>query len=82
VLTRLGMKVNYAAVDWVRVVARRAQKSPVSGSWNVYLTSHPGVDCASPATGKAVSRNPLPALVLLRPRARAPHLPPSRAAGA
>jgi peptide/nickel transport system substrate-binding protein len=35
-LTRLGMKVDYAAVDWGTVVARRAQKSPPGqGGWQI-----------------------------------------------
>ena len=53
-LTRLGMKVDYAAVDWGTVRARRAQKP---GSWHLYVTGHPGVDCANPATNKAVRAN-------------------------
>ena len=51
-LTRLGMKIDYAAVDWGTVVARRAQKSrpiraagrcttPICSVWNVlYATNH------------------------------------------
>jgi peptide/nickel transport system substrate-binding protein len=45
-LTRLGMKVDYAAVDWGTVIARRAQKSPpAQGGWHIYHTSVYGVDC-------------------------------------
>jgi peptide/nickel transport system substrate-binding protein len=48
-LTRLGMKVDYAAVDWGTVVARRAQKSPPSqGGWHIYHTGVYGVDCVDP----------------------------------
>ncbi len=56
-LTRLGMKVDYAAVDWGTVVARRTQKSPGPGSWHASITGHAGVDCANPATNKAVRAN-------------------------
>src|ERR1700681_1503463 len=35
--TRLGVKVDYAAVDWGTVVARRAQKNePGQGGWQMY----------------------------------------------
>jgi peptide/nickel transport system substrate-binding protein len=45
-LARLGMKVDYAAVDWGTVIARRAQKSPpAQGGWHIYHTSVYGVDC-------------------------------------
>src|SRR5262249_47888675 len=48
-LTRLGMKVDYAAVDWGTVVARRAQKSPPGqGGWHLFHTVTYGVDCANP----------------------------------
>ncbi len=51
-LTRLGMKVDYAALDWGTVVARRAQKAPPGqGGWHVYHTSLAGVDCVD-ATNK------------------------------
>ena len=36
-LKRLGMKVDYAAVDWGTVVARRAQKTPPGqGGWQMF----------------------------------------------
>ena len=56
-LTRLGMTVDYAAVDWGTVVARRTRKSPGPGSWHMYLTSPFGVDGASPATHKLIRAN-------------------------
>jgi hypothetical protein len=52
-LNRLGMKVDFVATDWGTVVARRAQRS----GWHAYLTGHPGVDCANPATNKAARAN-------------------------
>jgi peptide/nickel transport system substrate-binding protein len=48
-LMRLGMKVDYVAVDWGTVVARRAQKSPPSqGGWHISHTSTDGVNCVDP----------------------------------
>jgi peptide/nickel transport system substrate-binding protein len=44
-LKRLGMKVDFAAVDWGTVVARRAQ-----GGWHMYHTSSAGVDCIDPTS--------------------------------
>ncbi len=56
-LKRLGMNVDFVATDWGTAIARRTQKSAGQGSWNMYLTWHPGVDCAIPATNKAVRAN-------------------------
>jgi peptide/nickel transport system substrate-binding protein len=48
-LKRLGMNVDFAAVDWGTVVARRAQKKPPSqGGWHIFHTTIYGVDCAAP----------------------------------
>jgi peptide/nickel transport system substrate-binding protein len=48
-LKRLGMKVDFAAVDWGTVVARRAQKSlPAQGGWHMYHTAYYGADCVDP----------------------------------
>ena len=48
-LKRLDMTVDFAAVDWGTVVARRAQKKPpATGGWHMYHTSVYGVDCVSP----------------------------------
>jgi peptide/nickel transport system substrate-binding protein len=44
--------VDYAAIDWGTVVARRTQKAPPGqGGWHVYHTSLAGVDCVD-ATNK------------------------------
>jgi peptide/nickel transport system substrate-binding protein len=49
-LKRLGMKVDYAAVDWGTVVARRAQKSPPGqGGWQMFHTDFQGAECTNPA---------------------------------
>jgi len=56
-LTRLGVKVDYAAVDWGTVVARRAQKSPPGqGGWQIFHTFLYGVDCVDP-TMKIIRAN-------------------------
>jgi peptide/nickel transport system substrate-binding protein len=48
-LKRLDMKVDFAAVDFGTVGARRAQKSPPrQGGWNMFPTAYFGVDCADP----------------------------------
>jgi peptide/nickel transport system substrate-binding protein len=53
-LKSLGINVDLVAADWGTVVARRAQKP---GRWHMYPTWHGGVDCANPATHKAVRAN-------------------------
>jgi peptide/nickel transport system substrate-binding protein len=48
-LKRMGVNVDFAAVDWGTVVARRAQKKPPNqGGWHLYHTAFYGVDCAAP----------------------------------
>jgi peptide/nickel transport system substrate-binding protein len=48
-LKRVGVNVDFAAVDWGTVVARRAQKNPPNqGGWHLYHTAFYGVDCAAP----------------------------------
>ena len=50
-LAKLGMKVDYAAVDWGTVVARRAQKTPPGqGGWQIFHTYFYGVDCIDPTS--------------------------------
>ena len=49
-LTRIGMKVDFAAVDWGTLMARRAQKAPpAQGGWNIYQASLLGEDCLDPS---------------------------------
>jgi peptide/nickel transport system substrate-binding protein len=48
-LQTLGVNVDYAAVDWGTVAARRPQKKPPEqGGWHMYHTSPSGVDMATP----------------------------------
>jgi peptide/nickel transport system substrate-binding protein len=56
-LKRLDMNVDFAAVDWGTVVARRAQKSPPGkGGWQIYHTSYAGVESVDP-THKTIRAN-------------------------
>ncbi len=49
VLQRLGMNVDFAAVDLGTMFARRTQKSPPGqGGWQMYVTANTGVDFADP----------------------------------
>jgi peptide/nickel transport system substrate-binding protein len=49
-LKRLDMKVDFAAVDWGTVIARRQQKSsPAQGGWHIFPTGFYGTDCIDPA---------------------------------
>jgi peptide/nickel transport system substrate-binding protein len=51
-LKRLDVNVDFAAVDWGTVVARRPQKKPPrDGGWHIYITSPYGVDFAAPISG-------------------------------
>jgi peptide/nickel transport system substrate-binding protein len=46
VLRRLGVTVDYAAVDWGTLNARRVQKSPPGqGGWQMLLSGVTGLDC-------------------------------------
>jgi peptide/nickel transport system substrate-binding protein len=49
-LGRLGMNVDYVAVDWGTVGTLRAKKDPPGkGGWNIFHTWHAGADCVNPA---------------------------------
>ncbi len=49
-LGKIGMKVDYQALDWATVGARRAKKDPPgAGGWNIFHTWHAGADCINPA---------------------------------
>ena len=47
---KIGINVDYQALDWGTVGARRAKKeAPSEGGWNVFHTWHAGADCVNPA---------------------------------
>jgi len=49
-LKRIGMNVQYQALDWGTVGQRRAKKDPpAAGGWNIFHTWHAGADCVNPA---------------------------------
>lgn len=55
-LGRIGMNVDYQALDWGTVGSRRTSKKPISeGGWNIFFSWHSGVDCINPAPYKGVS---------------------------
>jgi peptide/nickel transport system substrate-binding protein len=57
-LKRLGMNVDFAAIDWGTVGARRAQKSPPGqGGWQMFHTWHAGADTINPAPYHAIRGN-------------------------
>jgi peptide/nickel transport system substrate-binding protein len=57
-LKQMGMNVDFAAIDWGTVGARRAQKTPPGqGGWNMFHTWHAGADCVNPAVYNAIRGN-------------------------
>src|SRR6201987_80606 len=57
-LKRLGRNLDFAAIDWGTVGARRAGKTPPGkGGWQMFHTWHAGADCISPAPYNAIRAN-------------------------
>src|SRR5450432_2351209 len=57
-LKRLGMNVDFAAIDWGTVGARRAVKTPPGqGGWQMFHTWHAGADTINPAPYHAIRAN-------------------------
>ena len=52
-LKRLGMNVDYNAIDWGTTAARRAQKA----GWNMFHTWHAGAVCVDPSSYTAIRAN-------------------------
>ncbi|MCS6854765.1 MAG: ABC transporter substrate-binding protein, partial [Elioraea sp.] len=49
-LRRLGLNVDYQAMDWGTVVQRRASREPIErGGWNIFCTNWAGLDHINPA---------------------------------
>jgi peptide/nickel transport system substrate-binding protein len=58
-LQRIGMNVEYVAVDWGVVVQRRASKEPVEkGGWSIFLTNLSGNSTVSPVALSAIRSGP------------------------
>ena len=57
-LKRLGMNVDFAAIDWGTVGTRRAVKAaPGQGGWQMFHTWHAGADCINPAVAIGIRAN-------------------------
>jgi peptide/nickel transport system substrate-binding protein len=57
-LKRLGITLDYAALDWGTVIARSAQKTlPSQGGWHMAPIWSAGADWTNPATNKLVRAN-------------------------
>ncbi len=57
-LKRLGMNVDFAAIDWGTVGARRAQKTPPGqGGWQMFHTWQTGADGINPAVNTLIHAN-------------------------
>jgi peptide/nickel transport system substrate-binding protein len=55
-LKRIGMNVQYQALDWGTVGQRRASKEPPEkGGWHIFHTWHAGADCVNPAPYTALN---------------------------
>jgi peptide/nickel transport system substrate-binding protein len=49
-LRKIGMNVDYQAVDWGTLITRRVKKDPVAqGGWSIFFNFAAGTDVASPA---------------------------------
>jgi peptide/nickel transport system substrate-binding protein len=54
-LKRIGMDVDYQALEWGTVVQRRASREPIDkGGWSVFLTNLGGNGNVSPAAASAI----------------------------
>ncbi len=54
-LKRIGMNVDYQALEWGTVVQRRASKEPIDkGGWNIFMTNLGGNGNVSPAAASAI----------------------------
>ncbi|HEX5325734.1 MAG TPA: ABC transporter substrate-binding protein [Acetobacteraceae bacterium] len=48
-MKKLGVNIDYQAMDWATLVQRRAKKQPVDeGGWSIYHTSWSGTDMLNP----------------------------------
>jgi peptide/nickel transport system substrate-binding protein len=57
-LKKLGMNVDFVAVDWGTNAARRAQKTPPGqGGWQMFHTWHAGAVCVDPSSYTAIRAN-------------------------
>jgi peptide/nickel transport system substrate-binding protein len=58
VMSRVGLNVDYQAVDWGTVVQRRANKgAPAQGGWNAFVTRFVGSEMFSPGVNAGLRCN-------------------------
>jgi peptide/nickel transport system substrate-binding protein len=58
VLRRIGMVVDYQAIDWGSVLTRRGSKAaPGAGGWSAFVTFSAGSDNATPAANTQLRAN-------------------------
>ncbi|HEY6434699.1 MAG TPA: ABC transporter substrate-binding protein [Acetobacteraceae bacterium] len=63
-MKKLGLNVDYQAMDWATLVQRRAKKEPVDqGGWSVFHTSWSGTDLLNPVGHQFLRGNGLDANV-------------------
>jgi len=52
---RIGLKVNYQAMDWSTLIQRRASKAPpAQGGWNIFLTNATATGVENPLVNNFV----------------------------
>ena len=57
-MRKVGMDVDYQAMDFAAVIQRRASKKPpAEGGWSAFISAPPGVVVASPATNNLLRGN-------------------------
>jgi peptide/nickel transport system substrate-binding protein len=57
-MRRVGMNVDYQAVDWGTIMQRRANKAPPDrGGWNAFCTRFLGSEMLSPAVNSPLRSN-------------------------
>lgn len=57
-MKQMGLKVNYASMDWGTLIQRRTKKEPSSaGGWDMFITTWAGLSTASPGNSQPMRSN-------------------------
>jgi len=57
-MKQMGLKVNYASMDWGTLIQRRTKKEPSSaGGWDIFITTWAGLSTASPGNSQPMRSN-------------------------
>lgn len=57
-MKQMGLKVNYASMDWGTLIQRRTKKEPSSkGGWDMFLTTWAGLSTVSPGNSQPMRGN-------------------------